>query len=190
MLNLVSGRAIVCAAVLTAEPSIDRATVKELALFLSRLFKLEFLYPVGKTFENIFDETVDHLSKLGLVSRTEQGIAIAPEAHARPMVQFLADLLRDGLESYLLAARTAEEVKADGADKKEFLKRALDAGRADFLAGTITASEALSKTTLENALQFLIEQHFLSEKDKKLAPGTASASELVKQIRRFVPENT
>jgi glycerol-3-phosphate O-acyltransferase len=106
------------------------------------------------------------------------------------MVQFLADLLRDALESYLLAARTAEELKPEGSDKKEFLKRALEAGRADFLAGTITASEALSKTTLENALQFLTEQHFLTDKDKKLTPGTSSAAELVKQIRRFVPENT
>ncbi len=190
LLNLIAGRTIVCAAVLAAEPSHDRATVKRDALFLSRLFKLEFLYPVGKTFEHIFDETVEHLSKLGLVSRTEEGLTIAPEAHARPMVQFLADLLRDSLEAYLLAARTAEELKPEGLDKKDFLKRALEAGRADFLAGTITASEALSKTTLENALQFLIEQHFMTEKDKKLAPGTASASELVMQIRRFVPENT
>lgn len=190
LINLVSGRSIVCAAVLASEPSADRKAIKDHALFLSRLFKLEFIYPVGKTFEHIFDETVAHLSKLGLLAPTEAGVTIAPEAHARPMVQFLADLLRDYLESYLLAARTAEELKADGMDKKDFLKRALEAGRADFLAGTITASEALSKTTLENALQFLTEQHFLSEKDKKLTAGTASAADLVQQIRRFVPENT
>lgn len=190
LMNLVAGRTIVCAAVVAADPKHDRETIQELALFLSRLFKLEFLYPVGKTFEHIFDETLDHLSKLGLLARDEAGIHVAPEPHARPMVQFLADLLRDSLESYLLAARTAGELPAAGCDRKEYLKRALEAGRADFLAGTITASEALSKTSLENALQFLVEQHFLTEKDKKLAAGTASASELVQQIRRFVPENT
>ncbi|MFO0599358.1 MAG: 1-acyl-sn-glycerol-3-phosphate acyltransferase [Myxococcaceae bacterium] len=188
LLNLIAGRAIVCAAVLNV-PTGHRGTVRDSALYLSRLFKLEFLYPVGKTFEHIFDETVDHLSRLGLLSQAENEVNIAPEAHARPLVHFLADQLRDYLESYLLAARTAEEVKAEGIDKKDFLKRALEAGRADFLAGTITASESLSKTTLENALQYLVEQQFLAEKDKKLVPGSKSAADLVKQISRFVPEN-
>ncbi len=190
LMNLIAGRTIVCAAVMATDPKPDRATIREHALFLSRLFKLEFLYPVGKTFQHTFDETLEHLGKRGLLSVDDAGIHIAPEAHARPMVQFLADLLRDSLESYLLAARTADELPAGGCDRKEYLKRALEAGRADFLAGTITASEALSKTSLENALQFLIEQHFVIEKDKKLVRGTASASELLQQIRRFVPENT
>ena len=190
LMNLVAGRTIVCAAVMATDPKTDRDAIKEHALFLSRLFKLEFVYPVGKTFEHTFDETLEHLTRRGLLTREDTKIHIAPEAHARPTVQFLADLLRDSLESYLLAAHTAQELPpGPGVDRKEFLKRALEAGRADFLAGTITAAEALSKTSLENALQFLIEQHFLAEKDKKLVAGAASASELVEQIRRFVPEN-
>jgi glycerol-3-phosphate O-acyltransferase len=187
-MNLIAGRTIVCAAVLAAEPKRDRETVKQLALFLSRLFKLEFIYPVGKAFETIFDETLEHLRKLGLLSEHEGQIVVAPESHARPMVHFLADLLRDSLESYLLAARTAVDLPPG--DRKDFAKRALDSGRAEFLAGTITAAEALSKTSLENALQFLVEQQYLAEKDKKLVAGSQSAAELVEQIRRFVPENT
>ncbi len=190
LMNLVAGRTIVCAAVLAAGEAHDRATIKEHALFLSRLFKLEFLYPVGKTFEHIFDETLEHLTTLGLMSANEVGVTIAPEAHARPLVDFLSALLRDSLESYLLAARTAVALEVQGCDRKEWLRRALEMGRADFLAGNITASEALSKTSLENALQFLIEQQFVLEKDKRLMPGPASAAELVEQIRRFVPENT
>ncbi|MFZ5443742.1 MAG: 1-acyl-sn-glycerol-3-phosphate acyltransferase [Myxococcota bacterium] len=194
LLNLIAGRAIVCAAVFAARREHSREAIKEHALTLSRLFKLEFLYPVGKTFEHIFDETVEHLMRLGLLVREEHEgavlIKIAPDPHARPMTQLLADQLRDYLEAYLLAARQAEELAPEGLDKKDFLKRALEAGRTDFLAGTITASEALSKTTLENAVQFLIEQRYLSEKDKKLVPGSASASELVQQVRRFVPENS
>lgn len=190
LLNLIAGRAIVCAAVFAARREHSRAAIKEQALVLSRLFKLEFLYPVGKTFEHIFDETVEHLIRLGLLTRTDDKITISPEAHAKPLVHLLADQLRDLLEAYLLAARCAEELKPEGEDKKDFLKRALEAGRTDFLAGTITASEALSKTTLENAVQFLVEQKYVGEKDKKLVPGTASASELAQQIRRFVPENT
>ncbi len=188
LLNLVAGRAIVCAAVLATEPASVTGVIHDRALFLSRLFKLEFLYPVGKTFEQIFDETLAHLSKLGLVDRADGGVVIAPEVHARPLVQFLADQLRDVLESYLLAARTAEELPPEGVDRKEFLKRALELGRADFLAGTITASEALSKTVLENALQFLVDQQRLVEKDKKLIPVGHGPAELAAQIRHYLPE--
>lgn len=190
LLNVVAGRSIVCAAVLASEAELHHDAVRERARFLSRLFKLEFLYPVGKTFEHIFDETLAQLSRLGLLRETDGNVSIAPEAHARPMVQFLSELIRDLLESYLLAARTAADVGAEGTDRKDFLKRLLDAGRADFLAGTITASEALSKTTLENAVQFLVEQHYVMDKEKRLTPGTADVRELAQQIRRFVPENT
>lgn len=190
LVNLIAGRSIVCAALLASETDRHHDAVRERARFLSRLFKLELVYPVGKTFEHIFDETLEHLARLGLLRNIDNEISVAPEAHARPMVQFLSEMIRDFLESYLLAARTATDVGAEGTDKKDFSKKMLEAGRADFLAGTITVSEALSKTTLENAVQFLIEQHYLSEKDKRLTPGTSSAAELAQQIRRFVPETT
>lgn len=189
LINLVAGRTIVCAALLAVGGAdTSPGVVRELALRLSRLFKLEFLYPVGKTFEHIFEDTLSHLVTLGLLERTDQAIKLAPEAHVLPMVQFLADMLRDYLESYLLAALAAEQVPPTGQDKKELIKRALEDGRADFLAGRIIAAEAISKSSLENALLFLLDQGFLVEKDKKLVPGRAPASALVTQIRTFLPE--
>ncbi len=188
LLNLIAGRAIVASAVMADESSTAHDAIRERALFLSRLFKIEFLYPVGKTFEHIFDETVEHLMRQGLVRRDGDAIHIAPEAHARPMMAFLADLLLDLLEAYGLTTRQAQQLDANGLDKKEFLKRALEAGRAEFLAGTITASEALSKTVLENAVQFLVDQKYLTDKDKKLSPASASLADLAQQIRSFVPE--
>ncbi len=185
LLNLVAGRAIVCASVLADEAALHHDEVRERALFLSRLFKFEFLYPVGKTFEHIFDETLEHLMRQGLLRRDGAQVSVAPEAHARPMVEFLGDLLRDLLESYLLAAQRAQELDEQGLDKKEFLKVTLEAGRAAFLAGTITASEALSKTTLENAVQFLLEQRYLMDKDRKLVAGSFNAKDLAAALRRY-----
>jgi glycerol-3-phosphate O-acyltransferase len=163
--------------------------VREKALFLSRLFKLEFIYPVGKTFEVIFDETVEHLNTLGLVVRDDQTITIAPEAHARPQIEFIGDLLRDYLESYLIGARQAVDLTAAGQEKKEFVKRALENGRADYLAGVVTASEALSKTNLDNTVLFLVDQGYLVDQGKRVAPGTKAVSDLVNQIRAFLPDS-
>ena len=187
---MVAGRTIVAAAVLASEPETSVAAVREKALFLSRLFKFEFIYPVGKSFEVIFDETVVHLQKLGLLVRGEGSMAIAPETHARPQIEFIGDLLRDYLESYLIAARQAQEVPAAaGQDKKEFSKKALENGRADYLAGSITASEALSKTTIDNAVLYLIDQQHLIDQGKRVAVGTRPVSELIAQIRAFLPES-
>lgn len=188
LINLVAGRTIVAAAVLAceAEPKLEK--IRERALFLSRLFKFEFIYPVGKSFDHIFDETVVHLEKLSLLASDGQTLTPAPEAYGRPLLQFLADLIRDFLESYLMTAMEAAALPAAGLDRKDFLKRTLEAGRADVLSGKVSASEALSKTNLENALQFLLDQHLLVEKDKKLLAGGRPASELVTQIREFLPE--
>ena len=189
LLNLVAGRTIVAASLLASEPDSHVAAVREKALFLSRLFKLEFIYPVGKSFEVIFDETVEHLHRLGLVVRDSENIAIAPEAHARPQVEFIGDLIRDYLESYLIGARQAAEVPAAGQEKKDFVKRALESGRADYLAGVVTASEALSKTNLDNTVLFLVDQGYLSDSGKRVAPGTKPVAELVAQIRAFLPDS-
>ena len=41
--------------------------MKARALFLSRLFKVEFIYRVGASFDTIFAETVEKLVRMGLL---------------------------------------------------------------------------------------------------------------------------
>jgi glycerol-3-phosphate O-acyltransferase len=185
LLNLVAGRAIVASALLADEMKLELTAISDRAVFLSRLFKFELVFPVGKSFAQIFDETVDHLVKLGLVVRHKDLLRVAPEPFARPQLEFLADLIRDYLESYLLAAQTLGDLGA-GLDKKEFVKRALETGRAEFLAGRVTTAEALSRTTLETALQWLLDQGAVAEKDKKLGVGPKPAVDLADQIRAYL----
>lgn len=187
LINLIAGRTIVCGALLAQGGDAPVAQVRESALLLSRLFKFEFVYPVGKTFETIFDETIEHLSSLGLLQRSTDRVGLSPEPHVRPMVQFLADVSRDYIESYLLAAQGVADLTAP-LDRKDFLKRTLEIGRAEFLAGSIVCAESISRTNVENALLYLSEAQFVVEKDKKLSPGSARAVELVRQLRVFLPE--
>ncbi len=185
LLNLVAGRTIVARALLADETRLELSAISDRAQFLSRLFKFEFVFPVGKSFDQIFVETIEHLVKLGLVVKDEQRIIVAPEDFARPQLEFLSDLIRDYLESYLMTAMTLSEVGA-GVDKKEFIRRAIDTGRADFLAGKITTAESISRTNLESALQWLLDQQALVEKEKKLSIGPKPLPELAEQIRAFL----
>jgi glycerol-3-phosphate O-acyltransferase len=175
LLNLVAPASLVSNALLAAHGAAAYADVEARALFASRLFKLEFIYRVGATFEVIFGETVEELVRLGLVSR--DGSSLSPAPAARPQVEFLADLTRDYFEAYWLAALTLADVAKVGAmDRKSFVKAAMENGRAEFLAGRLGLAEAMSKTSVENALSFLLEQGFLVEKDRRLELGPAGAS--------------
>ena len=53
--------------------------------------------------------------RLGLVIHDGDTLSWLPRPHARPELEFLADLLRDYLEAYLLAALTLKDVAAGAA---------------------------------------------------------------------------
>lgn len=182
LMNLMAARSLVANALLAGTPA-PYDTVKARALFLSRLFKVEFIYRVGATFDTIFAECVERLVRMGLVIHEGDTLKQAPEAHAQPELEFLADLLRDFLEAYLLAAMTLPDVASGAAtDRKSFVKLALETGRVEYNAGRITASESLAKTTLENAVEYLLDQRILVEEDKKLKLGDpATAATLPKK---------
>ena len=187
LINLVAGRTIVARAIIST-PLDSLPVIRERALLLSRLFKFELTYPVGKTFEAIFAETVEHLKTLGLVLADETTLKPAPEAFAKPMLQFLSEMIRDYLESYWLAAKLAANLPAGGVEKKDFVKLALEGGRGEFLAGSLTLYEALSRTNLENATQYLVDQKVLVEQDKKLVAQASLAKTLMETIRSYIGE--
>ncbi len=185
LMNLVAGRTIVASA-MVATGSTDVTELREAALFLSRLFKFEFIYPVGHSFERVFDDTVEQLGRLGIIARSGSTLTVAEEPSAASTLRFIADLLLDFVESYALAAKEAAALVEAGVDKKDFLKRALENGRADFLGGTLTGAEALSKPNLENALLYLLDQKYVLEVDKRLRPGSKPVSELLAQLGPYL----
>ncbi|NTX40697.1 1-acyl-sn-glycerol-3-phosphate acyltransferase [Myxococcus sp. CA033] len=190
LMNLVSARSLVANAMLAAGSPAPYDAVKARALFLSRLFKVEFIYRVNTTFDTIFAETVERLVRMGLVINEGDSLRVAPEPHAQPELEFLADLLRDYLEAYLLAAMTLNDV-ANGVaeDRKAFIRLALETGRAEYHAGRITAAESLAKVTLENAVTYLQDQKLLVEEDKKLKLGPqATDAEARRQLADAIRE--
>jgi len=191
LMNLVAPRSLVVNALLAAQVPAPASEVQERALFLSRLFKVEFIYRVGAGFDVIFAETVEKLVRMGLITHTGGILGLAAGPRVREKLEFIEDLLRDYLESYLLAALTLQDLAQEPLDKKAFVRAALDTGRAEFLSGRIVTAEALSRTPLENAVDSLLDQNILVEQDKKLKLGPGhtdpSAREaFIQQIRTFL----
>lgn len=192
LMNLLAPRAVVAAAVRAGPPGDTVQAVESRALFLSRLFKVEFLYRVGAPFEEIFRETVDKLIQEGELVLSGPRLGVAPLPAAAEAMNFYAELLRDFLESYLLAALTLEDVAAAGTmDRKSFIRAALEVGQAEYMAGRIRARESLARTNIENAITYFLERKLLQGTEKRFSVGPDYATEggrraVVEELRRYL----
>ncbi len=161
LLNPLVPASLLCLALLSFRedaPGID--ALRERTLFVSRLFKYEFVYRVGEPFTQIFEATLALLRSLGLV----EGEATLHPASlmARETLELLRDLTREFTESYFLAVDVVNALGSGGdVDEKQLLKSALTRGRQVYLAGGLSVPESLCRPNLENAFQWLREQGYL-----------------------------
>ncbi len=187
--------ALLAASVLSFREGVpELSAARERTLWLSRLFKFEFVYRVGASFEQIFDETLEVCASLGLIERNRAAGKIRPASiAARERLELLRDLLRDFLEGYWVAAEGLQElVPVPELEGRELTRRTLERGRAAFLAGGIAEPEALSRPALENALLAFQDLGVVeSASDKKLRLTDAARADpsllrkLGDDIRRF-----
>ncbi len=130
-----------------------RAEAEARALWLSRLFKLEFMYRAGVPFSGLFETQVERLRDRGLLAGAAELAVGRPEGFG-----FLAELLRPYLEAYRLAAEVLLTAPPGTAiDRRSVVKAALDHGRASYAAGRVAVRESVSQATLQNAAEWMVQ---------------------------------
>jgi hypothetical protein len=90
----------------------------------------------------------------------------------------LAELLRPFGEAVWVTADALQLLLAGGVSTREFIRVALDRGRAAYLAGRVQRIEALSKPTIENALQVFRDRGVVIGAKMQLTPEWASKEKL------------
>ncbi len=179
--------AIVAAAARAGGGETSVADARARALWLSRLFKLEFMYRVGASSDEIFGENLGFLVRVGALSGDGERLRPGSEPWA---LDFLAELLRSYLEAYRLAAETALALCSGGraVDPNRLVREALDRGRAAFLSGRLALRESLSKATLENAREWFVSQRVMTPEPGGLRVADAAAlGAVVDGIAPFLP---
>ena len=154
ILHFVVEPAVLAAALRSFKGAAPQGELMRRAKELSRLLKNEFIFEPGRPFEAIVDETFGCLMAWGLLERRADGAEpmVLPTAPGARLLHLLAELLRPFGEGYWVAADALLLLAGGPMDPKEWMSRALDRGKAAWLAGRIRRIEALSKATLENAL--------------------------------------
>lgn len=191
VMNYFAAAALVCRAI-TRHSKDDKLTFTALrddTYFLARLFKLEFIYRVDRDEAQSFEETLGSLAIHDLVNLSEErGIElIRPE-----IVALLAGLLDSFLQAYWVTLRTATELRSQALTDKELTTRALERARRAFLEGTISRPESASRTLMETAQSWLIDEALvqaLPQGKRKLLqlPDGSSDLPLQELIDRITP---
>jgi glycerol-3-phosphate O-acyltransferase len=111
--------------------------LRERVRALSRLFKYEFQFRADAPFEQIFDETIAAMVASGELARKGDLIDIADGEDARANVVLYAQVVRNFVEGYRIAARGLLPLLKGPLPSKDLVKRALAVGERMFLAGEI-----------------------------------------------------
>ncbi len=169
VLHFFVARALIATSVLAASTfPVSEDALRDRVRNLSRLFKFEFSFRVGVPFDNIFDDELSQMVQDGVIEHKAAGVAPAGPA-ALKRVLLYANLVRNFIEGYRIAARNLSTMLRSSQTSKEFLKRSMALGERMFLAGEITCRESVSKPLFESALQVFVDQGYVErEHDGKL----------------------
>jgi glycerol-3-phosphate O-acyltransferase len=143
----------------------------------SRILKYEFIFPPGKSLESTVDETFALLLRWGLAERVGDGVQ--PVTSGVRMLSLLAELLRPFGEGVWVATDALALLLREPMPAREWMRQALDRGRAAYLAGRLHRLEALTRPTLENAVQLFRDRGVVVGAKLQLTPEWASREKLI-----------
>jgi glycerol-3-phosphate O-acyltransferase len=160
VMNYFASAALVCRAIVKhgGQGPLVYTGLRDDTHFLAKLFKLEFIYRVDADYTAAFDETLGALALHQLLTFDDtDGITIArPE-----IIALLAGLLDSFVQAYWVTARTATELRHQVLTDKELVALSLERARRAFLEGAISRPESASRTLMETALAWLVDEHLV-----------------------------
>ncbi len=176
LINFLAAESIVARAVLVTEAEdptgLTLEAVHRRAQFLSRLWKYEFVFEVGKPFDAIFDETLRRLQSWG-VERSDSELWII-EAGRRDL-ELLSLLTQDYLEAYRIAVISLAELLEGPVGRKNLVQRMREDAATALERRELRRRESCSRITFDNAVSALMDLEVLEQTVGSTRHGTPIA---------------
>jgi glycerol-3-phosphate O-acyltransferase len=160
---------------------VERERVKAAALELSRVWKLEFIFRVGVSFDELFEEAVRNAVALGFLVEDARGLGV-PGDDGRIARRFAASLIANFAEAYHACFADLRAALPKAKDTGQLVTALLEGLKAHALAGEIVCAEAPSKAIVENAVAVL--------KDLGILRGRDGVLEIVVEKQALLDELT
>jgi glycerol-3-phosphate O-acyltransferase len=140
-------------------------------LFLSTLFRREFVYDPDDKFDHQFEGTLAQFVSAGWISQNEDK-SYNVHQDADELLVFFARCIQNFVEGYLVAFQALREAAQEPMREKDFIKQAMRRGSELFQAGDNLFAEAASTAVLRNALELALDEKLVV----KVAPPDAAKS--------------
>ncbi len=150
---------------------VPRDVLRDRVQRLSRLFKHEFRFRADASFEDIFTTTVASMLADGELAETPEGLDAGPGSAGAPGLWWVityANMLKNFLEAYRLAARALILLVKGPLPEKELVRRALAMGKRLATSGGLERREAVCKPLIANAFASLLDDEYLRRNGDRL----------------------
>ncbi|MFC1890025.1 1-acyl-sn-glycerol-3-phosphate acyltransferase [Thermodesulfobacteriota bacterium] len=168
-----------CSVLVDGSEASDMDSLGGRVRFIHDLLSEEFIHPPNLDVAPALGEGIGVLKGLGFVEVTDDQF-VRLIAGREEDVRTIGRLLDDLFESYYIVFRTIAGLRAN-VGRKDFIKQAMEMGEFLFQKEEIVRREALSRITIQNALQYCLRTRILSE------PEGFSEPEGVSRLRGGAP---
>ncbi len=129
---------------------------------LSQIFKYEFVFPVGMTFEENFERAFNIALKMGILVQNSGSYTLtSSNKTARQIFEFSLLMTANFVDSYFACTQKIKLVVEQANSVNSLTLKLLDQIRAAYLNGTVEFAECASKVVVQNALKLFSEVSIL-----------------------------
>ncbi|MEI6805366.1 MAG: 1-acyl-sn-glycerol-3-phosphate acyltransferase [Myxococcaceae bacterium] len=131
---------------------VKKSILSKQAQILSQIFKFEFSYPAGTSFEELFESRVQSAIDSKIMTRVQDQIRLNESKDSSEQLFFAANLLSNFIDAYWVCSKRLEAALTKAPTKKVLVGVLLDFLKEAVLSGATDYPEIVSKSLAENAV--------------------------------------
>ncbi len=146
---------------------VKRSVLHKKAQALSQIFKFEFSYPAGVSFDDMFDSRLEIATDAKIITRVQDHIRLVETREATEQLLFSSNLLGNFIDAYWICSKRLESAVLKSRTRKALVASLLESLREAVLNGSTDYPEIASKSLVDNAILLFESIGFLTFKSGK-----------------------
>ncbi|MDA0713195.1 MAG: hypothetical protein O2897_04325, partial [bacterium] len=121
---------------------------------LSKIFKYEFVYPVGKPFKQLFEERLQKSFAAKILLEHGDYVTLSPAVESVTQIQFAARLLANFIDAYWVCFQKLVPSINNVQSQKALIANLMEHLKTAYISGISDCPEIVSKTLVDNVIAY------------------------------------